>query len=483
MNKNAINNQPNKEIRSTPPPLEGAGGRFVYLIGIGGIGMSALARYFKAKGYCVAGYDRVESELTRQLQREGMDIHYEDNIELIPENFRNREETLVIFTPAVPESLTELLYFQANGFNVLKRSKALGEVTRMQRAICIAGTHGKTTTSTMTAHILHNSQVECNAFLGGISKNFEQNLLLSDKSDLAVIEADEYDRSFLTLSPYMAVITSADPDHLDIYGSEEEYRAGFEKFTSLIQPEGVLLLKKGVDINPRVQKGVYIFTYAIDDADFCAQNIRVQNGEIIFDFVTPDEVIEDIKLGVPVMINIENGIAAMTLALLNGATPDEIREAMATFAGVKRRFDFHIKQDNLVFLDDYAHHPQELKACLESLRILYRDKKICGIFQPHLYSRTRDFADEFAQSLSLLDELILLDIYPAREEPIEGVNSQMLLEKAAIEKKRICTANELKEYIRSNNFEVLVTIGAGDIELLVPKIKEILLARIKSLKK
>ena len=454
----------------------------IYFLGIGGIGMCALARYFKAKGYQVAGYDRTASDLTRQLQKEGIDIHYEDNPELIPGNYRNPEDTLVVFTPAVPSLLNELTGFIEKKFLILKRSQVLGEITRHQRAICVAGTHGKTTTSTMTAHLLHHSHVDCNAFIGGISKNFKQNLHLSDKSDLVVIEADEYDRSFLTLSPYMAVITAVDADHLDIYGSEEEYRAGFEEFTSLIQPGGVLLLKKGLPVNPKIQKGVRLFTYAIDDADadFHAQNIRVKDGEILFDFVTPNELIGDIKLGVPVMINIENGIAAMTLALLNGATPDEIRNAMATFAGVKRRFDFHIKQDNLVFIDDYAHHPQELKACIESLRMLYKDKRICGIFQPHLYSRTRDFADEFAQSLSLLDELILLDIYPAREKPIEGVTSQMLLDKVTIDKKRICTKSELEEYIHENDFQVLATIGAGDIELLVPKIKEILLGYQKN---
>ena len=451
----------------------------IYFLGIGGIGMSALARYFKAKGYEVAGYDRVSSELTRQLEQEGMNIHYEDNMELIPENFRNPEDTLVVFTPAVPADMSELVDFIAKKFIVLKRSQVLGEITRHQRGICVAGTHGKTTTSTMTAHLLHHSHVDCNAFIGGISENFEQNLHLSDKSDLVVIEADEYDRSFLTLSPYMAAITAVDPDHLDIYGSEEVYRAGFEEFTSLIQPGGVLLLKKGLPINPKIQDGVRLYTYSGNDttADFHARNIRVENGEIIFDFVTPNELIEDIQLGVPVMINIENGIAAMTLALLNGATPDEIRKAMLTFAGVKRRFDFHIKQDNLVFIDDYAHHPEELNACIKSLRMLYKDKKICGIFQPHLYTRTRDFSDEFAQSLSLLDELILLDIYPAREEPIPGITSQMLLDKVAIDKKCVRTKANLEEYIRENDFEVVATIGAGDIELLVPKIKEILLER------
>ncbi len=451
----------------------------IYFLGIGGIGMSALARYFKAKGYEVAGYDRTSSGLTRQMEQEGMNIHYEDNTELIPGNFRNPENTLVVFTPAVPGTMGELVDFIKKKFTVLKRSQVLGEITRHQRGICVAGTHGKTTTSTMTAHLLHHSHVDCNAFIGGISKNFERNLHLSDKSDLVVIEADEYDRSFLTLSPYMAVITAVDPDHLDIYGSEETYRAGFEEFTSLIQPGGVLLLKKGLPVSPRIQEGVRLFTYSLDDAeaDFYAKNIRVVNGEIIFDFVTPNGLIENIQPGVPVMINIENGIAAMTLALLNGATPGEIRKAMATFAGVKRRFDFQIKQENLVFIDDYAHHPEELKACIESLRMLYKDKKICGVFQPHLYTRTRDFAGQFAQSLSLLDELVLLDIYPAREEPIPGVTSQMLLDKVAIDKKCVCTKADLEEYIRANRFEVLVTIGAGDIELLVPEIKKILLER------
>ncbi len=451
----------------------------IYFLGIGGIGMSALARYFKAKGYEVAGYDRTASELTRQLESEGMDIHYEDNAELIPVNFRNPEDTLVVFTPAVPETMNELTGFIEKKFTVLKRSQVLGEITRCQRAICIAGTHGKTTTSTMTAHLLHHSHVDCNAFIGGISKNFEKNLHLSAKSDLVVIEADEYDRSFLTLSPYMAAITAVDPDHLDIYGSEESYRAGFEEFTSLIQPGGALLLKKGLPVSPKLQEGVRLYTYSGNDtdADFHARNIRVENGEIRFDFVTPGELIENIQLGVPVMINIENGIAAMALALLNGATPGEVRDAMATFAGVKRRFDFHIKRDDLVFIDDYAHHPQELKACIESLRMLYNDRKICGIFQPHLYTRTRDFAGEFAQSLSLLDELVLLDIYPAREAPIPGVTSQMLLDKVAIDKKCVRTKSDLEEYIRKNDFEVLATIGAGDIELLVPKIKKILLER------
>jgi UDP-N-acetylmuramate--alanine ligase len=508
----------------------------IYFLGIGGIGMSALARYFKAKGYRVAGYDRVETPLTRQLQAEGMEIHYEDSVALIPENYRNPANTLVVFTPAVPDSLEELAYFTSNGFQILKRSQALGEITRMQRALCIAGTHGKTTTSSMTAHLLHRSHVDCNAFLGGIAKNFKQNLHLSDKSDLVVVEADEYDRSFLALSPYMAVITAIDADHLDIYQNEEAYRAAFAEFTSRIQPGGALLLKKGVQLTPQLQNGVSLFTYsATEEADFYARNIQIENGEITFDFVTPpktdckkyanevkkssslfsklrvflssclrvnnlracaplskhegtkterheenlsplttpQEVITGIKLGVPVKINIENGVAAMALAWLNGAEPDEIRNAMATFAGVNRRFDFQIKRDDFVFIDDYAHHPQELNAFIESLRMLYPTKKICGIFQPHLYSRTRDFADEFAQSLSLLDELILLPIYPAREEPIEGVSSQLLLDKVNIAEKRVLTKEELIEYVGQRKFEVLATIGAGDIEFLIPKIREL----------
>ena len=448
----------------------------VYFLGIGGIGMSALARSFKAKGCHVAGYDRVASPLTRQLEAEGMEIHYEDNIALIPENYRNPDNTLVVFTPAIPVSLDELAYFTSNGFQVLKRSQALGEITRMQRALCIAGTHGKTTTSAMTAHLLHRSHIDCNAFLGGISKNFNRNLHLSDKSDLVVVEADEYDRSFLALSPYMAVITAIDADHLDIYENEEAYRAAFAEFTSRIQSGGALILKKGVRLNPQLQEGVPLFTYsATESADFYARNIQVENGEITFDFVTPKEIIGNIKLGVPIKINIENGVAAMSLAWLNGVKPDEIREAMATFTGVNRRFDFHIKRKDLVFIDDYAHHPQELKAFIESLRMLYPEKKICAVFQPHLYSRTRDFADEFAESLSLLDELILLPIYPAREEPIEGVSSQLLLDKVHIDEKRVLTKEELIEYVGRRKFEVLATIGAGDIELLIPKIRELLI--------
>lgn len=452
--------------------------RNIYFLGIGGIGMSALARYFKAKGFAVAGYDRTPSELTRELEREGISIHYEDDLQLIPSEFRDKSETLVVFTPAVPQTMGEFVWLRDNGFEIMKRSQVLGEVTRMQRAICISGTHGKTTTSTMTSHLLHNSHVECNAFLGGISKNFSRNLLLSEKSDLVVVEADEYDHSFLTLSPYMAVVTAVDADHLDIYGTEENYRKGFEDFTSLIVPGGVLLMKKGLPIQPRLQKDVKLYTYSVNEGDFHAENIRIGGGEIIFDFVTPERVIPDIALGVPVYVNIENGIAAMTMAYLNGVTEEEIRKAMKSFAGVKRRFDFHIKSADFAFLDDYAHHPAELRSSIESVRALYPGKRICGVFQPHLFTRTRDFADDFAKSLSMLDELVLLEIYPAREKSIEGVNSQMLLDKVSIQDKMLCAKSELVDCLSQKNFDVLLMVGAGDLDLLIPDVEKMLLKKM-----
>ena len=366
------------------------------------------------------GYDRVESALTIQLQEEGIDIHYDDNVELIPNEFMDKDSTLVVYTPAIPNTLIELNYFKECDFTIMKRSQVLGEITRMWKGICVAGTHGKTTTSTMTAHLLHNSHVDCNAFIGGISNNFKQNIHLSEKSDLVVIEADEYDRSFLTLNPYVAIITSVDADHLDIYNDESDYRATFEKFTSLIVDNGILLMKKDLPIKPKVKKNVTSYTYSANDndADYYAINVRIEDGNIDFDLVTPTSIIENIRLGVPVSINIENGIAAMAVALLNGVTEQEVKDSMASYAGVKRRFDFHIKNEDIVLIDDYAHHPEELKACISSVRALYPNKKITGIFQPHLFTRTRDFADEFAQNLSKLDEIILLDIYPSREVPI-----------------------------------------------------------------
>lgn len=449
----------------------------VYFVGAGGIGMSALARYFRAKGKQVAGYDKTPSDLTAALIEEGIRIHYTDDISLIPEDCKQIDSTLVIYTPAIPETHTELNYFKTNGFTLMKRARVLGEITRTERGLCVAGTHGKTTTSSMLAHLLKQSHVDCNAFLGGILKNYNSNLMLSDKSDLAVIEADEFDRSFHWLNPYMAVITAVDPDHLDIYGTPAAYRESFEHFTSLIRPDGCLVMKKGLQLQPRLQEGTKLYTYsATEEADFFARNIRIGNGDILFDFVTPDGCIPDVKLGVPVKINIENGVAAMALAWLNGVTPEEIRRGMASFAGPVRRFDFHLKKDDIVLLDDYAHHPAELKASIQSVKELYPDKKVTGIFQPHLYTRTRDFAADFAASLSLLDELILLDIYPAREEPIPGVTSQIIFDRVAIPNKRMIRKEELLDLVQKEaaSFEVVLMVGAGNIDRLVEPVKQIL---------
>ncbi|MDR0348171.1 MAG: UDP-N-acetylmuramate--L-alanine ligase [Tannerella sp.] len=450
--------------------------KFVYFIGIGGIGMSALARYFLSKNIEVAGYDRTGSPLTDELVKEGIAIHYKDDILLIPDVFKNAETTLVVYTPAVPENLSELTFFQSNGFDVLKRSQVLGLITESSRGLCIAGTHGKTTTSSILAHLLKQSCVDCNAFLGGILKNYDRNLLLSSYSDLTVIEADEYDRSFYQLTPYMAVITSADPDHLDIYGTPEAYRESFEVFTSLIRPDGVLLMKSGIDVTPRVQSGVKIYTYSATDsgADFRAENVKIGNGEIYFDFAGPSIYIADIQLGVPVRINIENSIAAIAAAWLNGVSSVEIKNAIKSFAGVKRRFDFYLKSDHMVLIDDYAHHPEELKNSILSVKELYADRKVTGIFQPHLYSRTRDFAVEFAKSLSLLDELILLDIYPAREEPIPGVSSGIIFDRVMIQQKVLCSKEQLPDLMQSGSYDVVLMLGAGDIDRMVEPIKSIL---------
>lgn len=449
----------------------------VYFVGAGGIGMSALIRYFLSKGKRVAGYDKTPSGLTEQLNAEGAVIHYEDRVELIPDACTNPADTLVVYTPAVPESHSELSYFRGNGFEVMKRARVLGEITNCSRGLCVAGTHGKTTTSSMLGHLLKQSHVDCNAFLGGILKNYDSNLILSDKSDLTVIEADEFDRSFHWLRPYMAVITSADPDHLDIYGTAEAYRESFEHFTSLIRPDGCLLMKKGIDVTPRLQEGVKLYTYSsTEGGDFHAENIRIGNGEIFFDFVGPDIRIPDIQLGVPVKVNIENGVAAIALAWMNGVTPEEVKRGMASFAGPRRRFDFHLKKENVVLIDDYAHHPAELKASILSVKELYAGRKVTGIFQPHLYTRTRDFAADFAASLSLLDELILLDIYPAREEPIPGVTSRIIFDAVTIPTKRLILKDELLDVVASekDQLEVVLMVGAGNIELLVEPVKQIL---------
>ena len=453
----------------------------VYFVGAGGIGMSALVRYFLFKGKVVAGYDRTPTPLTETLISEGAQIHYEENVDLIPEACKDKESTLVIYTPAVPQEHEELVYFRNNGFEIQKRAQVLGTITHSSKGLCVAGTHGKTTTSTMKAHLFHQSHVECTAFLGGISKNYGTNLLLSQASPYTVIEADEFDRSFHWLSPYMTVITSTDPDHLDIYGTEQAYLESFEHYTTLIQLGGALIIRKGISLQPKVQPGVRVYTYSRDEGDFHAENIRIGNGEIFIDFVAPDTRINDIQLGIPVSINIENGVAAMALAHLNGVTDEEIRQGMASFRGVDRRFDFKIKTDRLVFLSDYAHHPAEIAQSVKSIRELYRDKKITAIFQPHLYTRTRDFYKDFADSLSLLDEVILTEIYPAREQPIPGVSSQLIYDnlRPGIEK-CICRKEDIPDLLSKKPVEVLIVLGAGDLDNYVPSIARLLEQRSKA---
>ena len=447
----------------------------VYFIGAGGIGMSALVRYFLSIGKEVGGYDRTPSELTEKLIEEGAKIHYEDNVSLIDEVFKQKDTTLVIYTPAIPELHTELTFYRNNGFEIQKRSQVLGMLTRSGKGLCVAGTHGKTTTSTMAAHLLHQSSVECNAFLGGISKNYQTNLLLSNKSEYVVIEADEFDRSFHWLRPFATVITATDADHLDIYGTKEAYLESFRHYTSLIQPGGTLIMRKGIEIEPKLQDGVTLYTYSGKEGDFHAENVRIGNGEIIFDYVSPLGNIKDIQLGVPVAINIENGIAAMALAQISGVNAEEIKIGMASFRGVDRRFDFKIKNSKVVYLNDYAHHPEEIKQSILSMRALYKDKKLTGIFQPHLYTRTRDFYQEFAESLSLLDEVILTDIYPARELPIEGVSSQLIYDCLRPEiKKSICKKEDILSLLQEKDIEVLMTLGAGDIDNYVPLITNLL---------
>lgn len=447
----------------------------VYFIGIGGIGMSAIARFFLNKGILVGGYDRTPSDLTQKLEEEGALIHYEENVELIPEACKDKASALIIYTPAIPASHKELVYFKENQFDLQKRAQVLGTLTRTHKGLCVAGTHGKTTTTSMAAHILHNSHVDCNAFLGGITKNYGTNYILSAQSEYVVIEADEFDRSFHWLSPFASVITATDPDHLDIYGTKEAYLESFSKYSSLIQPGGYLILHKDLEMEARVQENVNVYSYSRHEGDFHAENIRIGNGEIFFDLVSPFENIKDIQLGVPVSINIENSIGAMALAQIAGATANEIRTAMASFRGVDRRFDFKIKNEHLVFLTDYAHHPEEIRQSIRSIKELYEGKKITAIFQPHLYSRTHDFYKEFAEGLSLADDVILLDIYPAREAPIPGVTSKLIYDNLAPEvTKRMCSKEELLDLVQNSDFDILIALGAGDIENYAPQIAEIL---------
>ncbi len=446
----------------------------VYFVGAGGIGMSAIARYFIKKGLVVAGYDKTPSELTKRLEKEGMLIHYEENVDEIPHACKRKESCLVIYTPAIPEEHKELRYFRENGFEIQKRAQVLGTLTQAHKGLCVAGTHGKTTTSTMCAHIMHQSNLDCNAFLGGISKNYGTNYILSD-SDFVVIEADEFDRSFHWLRPWMSVITSTDPDHLDIYGTKEAYLESFRHYTELIQPGGALIIHRDLEMKENLQDGVRRYDYSLNEGDFHAENIRIKNGEITFDFISPIESIKNVKLGQPIPINIENGIAAMAMAQLNGCNAEELKYGMKTYGGVDRRFDFKIKTDKLVFLSDYAHHPKEIYQSAKSIRELYKDKHITAIFQPHLYTRTRDFYKDFADALSQLDEVILTEIYPAREEPIEGVTSKLIYDnlKEGV-KKEMIQKDQVLDYVKNHDFEVLIVLGAGDLDAQVPSITKIL---------
>ena len=450
----------------------------VYFVGAGGIGMSALVRYFIHRGLVVAGYDKTPSELTHRLEEEGAQIHYEENVDAIPQICKDPKHCLVVYTPAIPAEHQELQYFRQKGFEIQKRAQVLGTLTRQMKGLCVAGTHGKTTTSSMCAHIMHQSHLDCNAFLGGITKNYGTNYIVSD-SDFVVIEADEFDRSFHWLSPWMSVITSTDPDHLDIYGTKEAYLESFRHYTELIQPGGALIIHRDLEMKDHLQDGVRRYDYALSEGDFHAENIQIENGEITFDFISPIENVPGVQLGQPVPINIENGIAAMAMAQLNGCTADELRNGLKTYGGVDRRFDFKIKTSELVFLSDYAHHPKEIYQSARSIRELYKNRHITAIFQPHLYTRTRDFYQDFADALSQLDEVILTEIYPARELPIEGVTSELIYDRLApgVEKQLVKKADVLS-LIESRSFDVLIVLGAGDLDNQVPEMAKILSSKI-----
>lgn len=447
----------------------------VYFVGAGGIGMSAIARYFINRGLVVAGYDKTPSALTLQLEKEGMLIHYEEDVDQIPQACRDKEHCLVIYTPAIPSEHAELQFFRNGGFDIQKRAQVLGTLTKSLKGLCFAGTHGKTTTSTMCAHIMHQSSADCNAFLGGISKNYGTNYILSNESPYVVIEADEFDRSFHWLSPWMSVITATDPDHLDIYGTKEAYLESFRHYTTLIQPGGALIIHTGLEVKPEVQEGVRVYTYSKTEGDFHAENIRIENGEITFDFISPIENVKNVELGQPVPINIDNGIASMAMAQLNGCTADELRYGMKTYRGVDRRFDFRIRNDKHVLLSDYAHHPKEIFESARSMREVYKNRHITAIFQPHLYTRTRDFYKEFADALSQLDEVILCDIYPARELPIEGVTSALIYEnlRPGIEKSMI-HKEDVVDLVKNRDFDVLIILGAGDLDNYMAELAEII---------
>lgn len=455
--------------------------------------MSALARYFNAMGKSVSGYDKTQTSLTDELSAEGIEVHYEDNIELInPELRTPNSELLVVWTPAVPKDHSELKYFQKNNYTIKKRSEVLGMITEQTFTIAVAGTHGKTTTSSLIAHILKFSNVDCTAFLGGITQNYGTNLLLSEKlknpkkkskiKPITIVEADEYDRSFLTLHPDIAVITSADADHLDIYGDQKQMEESYSQFANQVKEGGVLIIKKGVDKVLVIEKsGKKLLTYSLhQSSDYYARKIAIKKGQYIFDVVTPEQAVRGMLLGIPGRHNVENAVAAVAVAQHMNVFSGNIKNALSAFKGVKRRFEYHIKSDKLVYIDDYAHHPEELRACISAVKEMYPSKKVTGIFQPHLFTRTRDFANEFARSLELLDDLILLDIYPAREKPIEGVTSEMLLEKVRGKSKKLVHKKDLVDEIKRREPEVLITLGAGDIDTMIEPIKNELLLRVNN---
>lgn len=448
----------------------------IYFLGIGGIGMSALARYFNTQGKKVAGYDRTSTNLTKQLEKEGMSIHYTDDVNLIPAHFKVNNQTLVVYTPAVPFEHSEYKFFRENGFTIKKRAEVLGMISQTKDVIAIAGTHGKTTTSTITAHLLKQSGLDCSAFLGGISQNYKSNLLLSEKSNWVVAEADEYDRSFLHLYPKQAVVTAMDADHLDIYGTHEEVKKAFWQFISQIKEGGSLVIKKGLDAGK--PGNIKVYTYALANADFCAENITVKDGLYHFDLNTPFGKIQDVNLGFPGLLNVENSIAAMSMALLAGVTKEEILKSIREFKGVQRRFDFHIRHKNFMFIDDYGHHPEELRYTIQSVKDLYPGKKVTGIFQPHLYSRTNDFAKEFAQSLDLLDQAIVLDIYPARELPMPGVTSSIITDKMQNGNKILCKKQELLSVLENiDKPDIVITMGAGDIDTYLSSMRDLFIKK------
>lgn len=457
--------------------------KLYYFLGIGGIGMSALARYFNHYGKRVEGYDKTATELTSQLQKENIKCHFTEEVEALKEllSHYKKEEIIVVYTPAVPKTHSEYVYLSENGYHIQKRSEVLGAITKQFKTIAIAGTHGKTTTTTLVTHLLRSAGINCYSFMGGISRNYNTNLLLGKADDddcYVVVEADEYDRSFLTLHPYVAVITSVDADHLDIYGNTKNMLESYFLFAKQVKKDGVLIVKKTVDNELKLTDKRLVYSLNLN-TEYCAESVQIKNGNFCYNIKSPVQQINDVTIGLPGLHNVENSIAAVAVAQQIGVKAEVIKEALRSFKGVKRRFDYRIKSQDVVYVDDYAHHPEELKAAITAAKQLYPDKKITGIFQPHLFTRTRDFADAFAQSLDLLDECILLEIYPAREKPIDGVTSQMLLDKMKGKEKQVVKKEALLDFLKNKKIEVLLTMGAGDIDTVVEPIEKMFNERIK----